>query len=106
MKKLLLVPGAFLFLTACSHRDVEPDNLPNLRALSNGEQTVSTTNNDFAFSLFKRIQNGQPENIFISPLSVGLALGMTLNGAEGATRTGILSAIHFDGLESTDVNQA
>ena len=104
MKKLLL--GAFLFLTACSHRDVEPDNLPNLRALSNGEQTVSTTNNDFAFSLFKKVQTGQRENIFISPLSIGLALGMTLNGAEGATKAGILSAIHFDGLEPAQVNQA
>jgi hypothetical protein len=39
MKKLLL--GAFLFLTACSHRDVEPDNQPNLGTISNAEQTVS-----------------------------------------------------------------
>jgi len=52
------------------------------------------------------VQSGQSENIFISPLSVGLALGMTLNGAEGATKTGILSAIHFEGLEPADVNQA
>jgi serpin B len=106
MKKLLL--GAFLFLTACSHRDVEPDNQPNpnLRTLSTAEQTVSATNNDFAFSLFKRVQSGHSKNIFISPLSVGLALGMTLNGAEGATKTGILNAIQFDGLVPADVNQA
>lgn len=104
MKKLLL--WSFLFLNACSHRDAEPDNQPNLRALSNAEQAVSAADNDFAFSLFNKVQSGQPENIFISPLSVGLALGMTLNGAEGETRTGILNAIHFGGLEPADVNQA
>lgn len=52
---------------------------------------------DFAFGLLSRIASGDESNvIFISPQSVSIALAMTANGAEGITRSEILSVIGAD----------
>ena len=67
-------------------------------------QLVSA-NNDFAFRLFKETVGDQPDsNIFISPLSVSMALGMTMNGAARATLDSMLATLGFPGysLESAD----
>src|SRR5690606_26646249 len=46
------------------------------------------------------------ENIFVSPLSLHIALGMLLNGSEGETREGIIKAIRAEGLTPDDLNAA
>ena len=104
MKKLLLFFFAS-FLIACESNDISKDNSPNLRALSAAEMQVSNGANDFAFRLFQNIQKESPENNFISPLSVSIALAMTLNGAEGETQQGILNTIDFGDFSSEEVNQ-
>jgi serpin B len=96
----------FLPLASCHDSAVEPDNKPNLRTLSHAEQTLSKASNDFAFSLFRTIREvDDSPNTFISPLSVSMALGMTLNGASPETRESILSTINFDDLTADEVNQ-
>ncbi|HVO36121.1 MAG TPA: serpin family protein, partial [Gemmatimonadales bacterium] len=45
-------------------------------------------------------------NIFISPLSVGMALGMTVNGAAGATRDSMLAALQLAGVPMDAVNSS
>lgn len=57
---------------------------------------------DFAFDLLSRIANDDKGDvIFISPASVSAALAMTANGADGLTRSEILSAIGEDGSMKT-----
>jgi len=49
-----------------------------------------TTDNSFAFDLFREVyQSTEEANVFISPLSVNMALCMTLNGARGQTMDGM-----------------
>src|SRR5689334_24312858 len=56
------------------------------RALSAGEQKIIAANNDFSFSLFRRLGAAEADsNVFVSPLSASVALGMALNGASGTT---------------------
>ncbi len=38
-----------------------------------------------------------PTNVFVSPLSIALALGMAANGASGKTLAAILKTLHMDG---------
>ncbi|HRG10761.1 MAG TPA: serpin family protein [Cyclobacteriaceae bacterium] len=102
MKKLTLLLFLFLFF-ACSPTEPEPANTPNLRILSAVENTLVNSSNEFAFALFNQTQNNE-SNYFLSPLSVGLALGMTLNGAEGETKQGILNTIQFGNLTDAEVN--
>ena len=89
----------------CQSNDIAKDNEPNLRTLSAAESRITTASNDFAFKLFNKLQKSQPENTFISPLSIGTALGMTLNGAEGETEQSILNTIDFGEFSAEEVNQ-
>jgi serine protease inhibitor len=69
---------------------------------------VAASTTDFAFDFFKNLQNTQPaaDNIFVSPLSLHMALGMLLNGAEGETARQIQQALKMEGLSQADLNQA
>lgn len=105
MKNAPLIFLALFAIVSCTSKDPQPDNTPNLRLLSQAENVIVQGNNEFACSLFKELQNPEDPNQFFSPLSVGIALGMTLNGAEEETRQGILSAIQFADLSADEVNQ-
>ena len=52
--------------------------------LTEEEQQLVKSNNDFAFRLFSKVRGG--ENRVISPLSITYALGMMNNGAAGLTQ--------------------
>ena len=76
------------------------------RALTAGEQQLVAANNRFAFAFFGSLARQQPadDNLFVSPVSVAMALGMTVNGAAGATRDSMLAALQLGGLSMADVN--
>jgi serpin B len=62
--------------------------------------------NTFAFDLLSNIIKVSDEkNVFISPLSVSIALGMARNGANGTTRTEMETALKMSGLTSEQINQ-
>ena len=66
------------------------------RPLSPAEQSVLSASNDFSFALWKTINAAQRDsNVFVSPLSVSFALGMTMNGASGPTFDEMRSALRF-----------
>ncbi|OJV40529.1 MAG: hypothetical protein BGO29_10460 [Bacteroidales bacterium 36-12] len=62
--------------------------------------------NDFSFDLFKKVlTESEEKNIFISPLSVSIALGMTWNGAAGNTKTEMETALKMSGMTVKDINE-
>jgi serpin B len=93
-------------LAACSSVSTEPFTaLP--RELSVAENQLVAADNRFALKLFSQVSALQPDqNVFISPLSVAFALGMTYNGAAGATRTAMQKTLELDGLTVDQVNQS
>ena len=70
------------------------------------EQQQVTANNAFTLNLFKNINSAAAgnQNLFISPLSVSLALSMTSNGGNGQTLTAITNSLDFNGFNQTQVN--
>lgn len=61
----------------------------------------------FGLTLLKELRKADPaKNIFLSPASVSLILSLTLNGAQGPTRDGMLSALQLKGLSAEEVNAA
>ncbi|PZO38469.1 MAG: proteinase inhibitor I4 serpin [Pseudanabaena frigida] len=59
----------------------------------------------FGFNLFDRIaQQDKNKNIFISPLSVSIALSMVYNGANGETQQEIARTLELQGIKIYDVN--
>jgi serpin B len=68
------------------------------RDLTSAERNVLAASNAFSFDLWRTINtSSQNANVFVSPLSVSLALGMTMNGAAGSTYDEMRSALRFGG---------
>ena len=69
------------------------------------DTNVVTANTQFGFDLFNDIRKiEQDKNIFISPLSISIALAMTLNGASGETEHAMTNTLHLQGLDSESIN--
>ncbi|MBN1895304.1 serpin family protein [bacterium] len=69
------------------------------------EKSLIESGNPFGFELFREIvRTGEDVNVFISPFSASMALGMTLNGAAGTTETGMQQTLGFTGWEQEDIN--
>ena len=72
------------------------------RALTAGEQRVVGAANDFSFALFRRLSAAQRDsNVFVSPLSASMALGMAMNGAAGTTYDEMRATLGF-GASATE----
>lgn len=72
--------------------------------LSAPQQKVLNQSNDFAFDVLKAI-NSEDGNVFVSPYSLGQALGMLANGAEGKTYDEIAAVLKIgDGTSLDDIN--
>src|SRR5687768_12574280 len=99
----LLVAGA---ATACSEGTPGPvDAQP--RPLTAAEQAVVVGSNAFAWDLLRTAgERHAGTNVFVSPLSVSMALGMTSNGGRGATAAQIHAALGYGGLAQAEVNAA
>ncbi len=70
------------------------------------ESQITQAANRFGFRLLQKLEAQQRDsNIFLSPLSVSLALGMTLNGANGETARAIRSTLGFPELNNEEINR-
>lgn len=77
------------------------------RQLTAGEEKLVSTDNSFGFKLFKELNSEDGDkNVVISPLSISMALGMTVNGAAGETRDAMLKTMELYGLSMDEVNQS
>jgi len=103
----LMLACAFIVTDfGCSHV-TSPGNNPSPPPVSSTEKQVESANNSFATGLFGQIatqENGK--NFFISPLSVSMALAMTLNGASGQTYSDMQKTLGLDGLTNDEINQS
>jgi serpin B len=73
--------------SACSDPTGPTPALSRLpRDLTASEQQVLRAGNEFSLALFRQPAKAQPgKNVFVSPLSASMALGMTMNGARERT---------------------
>ncbi len=75
--------------------------------MSNKINKLVSANNKLGFQLFSEIHKSQSnENIFISPISIAIALSMTYNGAAGKTQSAMAKTLNFQGMSLEEVNQA
>ncbi len=108
----IVVLGLFVaFILAnsgCSHVTA-PDSNSKLNPLptSSTEKQVESATNSFAANLFGQVATQESgKNFFISPLSVSMALAMTLNGANGQTYSDMQKTLGLNGLSNDEINQS
>ncbi len=79
------------------------------RALTAQEQQLIQADNRFAIKLLRETYSEFRDtlpNLFVSPLSVAMALGMTYNGAATTTEDAMRSTLELDGMTVDEVNHA
>lgn len=115
MKNLLLYSSlsfVLLSLISCSKNNTPKEDEKRMQS---DKQTpieiaapVANVFTDFSFSFFKNLQADVPagDNIFVSPLSLHIALGMLVNGAEGETKAQIMKALKSESLSQAALNTA
>jgi serine protease inhibitor len=110
MKRIFILLAATLLssVSLLCTRDFEAIGPQSpIRDLSASEAQIVKSSSNFGFELFKQIQNTQKEeNIFISPLSVSMALGMTYNGAANETATVMKNILGFSNLSHAEINDS
>ena len=82
---------------------IEITELP--RELSAAEIEIMGAGNRFAFDLLGQV-NSPGENLFLSPFSASMALGMTMNGAAGETWSQMREVLGLGGLTEEEINAA
>ena len=111
MKKLFFYAGLLSLLVAagCTLNGDEPKPEPPIIdppmrvELKKAEKVAR--DNAFTFDLLRAVRKHTDKtNVFISPLSVSMALNMTLNGAVGATADEIRAALREWGYSTADIN--
>ncbi|NVM01900.1 MAG: serpin family protein [Candidatus Helarchaeota archaeon] len=60
------------------------------------EASLIASNNEFALECYNILKSNE-KNLFFSPLSISICLGMLYAGAKSATAEQIASALHFEG---------
>ena len=107
----LVVSAPLAALAACaSPTDRSPGPPPLLealpRSLTAAESRLIAAGNEFGFSLFREARAAAPDgNVFLSPTSASMALGMTLNGAATTTLDSMRLALRLGDASQADVNE-
>ena len=105
LKRILFVFTllSFVFIQ-CSDSITDPKEI---RELTEIEKKVVSSSEEFGLKLFNQVNTFEGEkNIFISPLSISMALGMALNGANGSTYEAMQSTLEFNSLTNQEINEA
>jgi serine protease inhibitor len=73
---------------------------------SSVDKRLVSSNTKFALNIFKELCiEDTDKNVFISPLSISIALSMTLNGAEGTTRDAMARTLQLGNMSLEEINQ-
>ncbi len=97
-----------LLMAACSS-PASPQQVQRIeslpRALTDGELALTEAGEAFAFDFLREVVRGEDPaaNIFVSPLSASMALGMALAGAEAGTFEAMRAALRLGGLEREQI---
>ena len=107
-KRLAVVVLLFMCMgfVQCSTRSV-PTKHQTTRELTVSERQLVESDNKFGLKLFREIVKEEKDsNVFISPLSVSMALGMTYNGANGETQEAMQEVLELSGMTLQEVNES
>jgi serpin B len=107
MEKLKVILTSLIIITAgCESSSQYSEEVP-LRELTRIEKQLVSSADNFSFNLFKKIAEAELEkNLFISPLSISMALGMTLNGADGDTYEAMRKTLSLADISQPEINES
>lgn len=106
MKTQWMCIGIMALMGACTSDQETPKPLTEAHPIILKKAEKVEKDNAFAFDLLQTTRKHVTEaNVFISPLSVSMALNMTLNGAAGVTADEMKTALRETGYTMEDINE-
>lgn len=102
--KLTLFLVLALALTGCTAVPAPVMGKPDDSILKAFEKTTAGLNNRFGLELYTQLLE-ENENLLMSPVSVGLALAMAYNGADGETREAMAKVLQAQGIDLEELNK-
>lgn len=111
IKQIVLLFGILALFIMCDSNVTGPDDGPAgelPRDLTASEIMLIDADQAFSYDIFQRtvVWETDHENLMISPLSISMALAMTINGAEGQTYGDMKEALYLSGMELDEINEA
>ena len=102
MKKVIILLALMILLGSCTVASTEvEDDWQASRA-----DEIVTANSHFAYNILQELVTEEDtDNIFFSPLSLSLALSMTMNGASGTTLEQMKQTLHYGDLALEEINE-
>lgn len=67
---------------------------------------IVTVDNGLGLQLLNQLSSGNPANVSLSPLSIGLVLEIVYNGAQGSAATAMAQTLQLGSLTADDMNTA
>ena len=98
-----------LLLVGCGASSTSHSSLKIANHVEYGKedyQNIVSPTNALGFDLLAKAPRDVNGNIFVSPLSLFMALSMVYNGADGVTLEEMNKVLHANGLTSDDINKA
>ena len=108
MKYLLIIILSLFLICGCTVKTTAENTITDGDAdwyASQVEDSIIQANSAFALDLLKKLSETDNENIFFSPLSLSIALSMTLNGAVGNTLVEMQNVLHFSEYSVAELNE-
>lgn len=109
MIKIMTALMLSLMCSGCNKQIADTDDImPSAPAdpiqLTKAEESVNSAANAFGLDVFRKINETKGINqMFISPLSLSLAMAMTATGADGETEAQMMRVMGFDGCTSREM---
>lgn len=92
------------------HNEIDLDNLPKpiKIELRSSETEMVSSDQSFAFNFLANVYAeelvDEDNSFMVSPLSLSMALAMTMNGAEGETKSAMQETLNLKGFTSDEIN--
>jgi len=100
----LIVTGLFLVFSGIC---VAQDQAGGVLWIDKEPEPIVKSINRFAFDIFKEAASSENDtNVLVSPYSISSALGMTFNGAGGATKDSIAGTLRYDDMPIKVINSS
>jgi serine protease inhibitor len=107
VKKVGVLLIAILGIWSCDTSSPEPHKSSASREITAQEKILINQSNQLLFKYFQVIEKETPgQNIFFSPISIGMTLGMMNNCAAGATKSQLQNAFGFSGFSDAEINKS
>ena len=103
---IIFLSNAALF-TRCSGEQIEEvvSTEKSDEIAGSADKNLVNANTSFGFNIFKELTSeDKDQNVFISPLSILLALAMTYNGAVGDTNLAMAETLQFKSFDLEELN--